>query len=290
MSIVKGVVVFLVHAGIFGLLLAAGLRSKIRDLAQPGGVLVRALLVIEVAVPLVAMLAVALFRVPEAGTALFLIAAVCPGAPFIVRTTEKGGGRASLALTLLVITSLAAPLAIPIWIWLMGRFYGFGASIAPLAVAKVVLPSVIVPLALGMLGRRFVPRLADRVVPWLDRFFKVVLVVVVPLLLVLGGRVLFHTRPATFAAALVIVLVSTALGAWAGGPAAEDRVAVSVAAVNGNPALAMLVFTAVFPDLRAAAMLSAYIILRAVVSLLYVRLFTRRRRDAPAPREARGTA
>jgi BASS family bile acid:Na+ symporter len=290
MSIVRAVVVFLVQAGIFALLLGAGLRSKLRDLAQPSAVLLRALLVIEVAVPLVAMLAVALFRVSEVGAALLLIAAACPGAPFIVRRTEKGEGRASLALTLLVITSLAAPLAVPVWVSLMGRFYGFGASIAPLAVAKVVLPSVIVPLALGMLGRRLAPRLADRVAPWLDGIFKVALVLVVPLLLVLGGRVLIHTRPGTFAAALVIVLASTALGAAAGGSAVEDRVAVSVAAVNGNPALAMLVFTGVFPDLRAAALMSAYIVLRAVVSWLYVRLFTRRRRPAPAPHAARGTA
>src|SRR5690606_38283557 len=85
---------FLLHNLIFALILSIGLAAKPSDLAlivrQPR-LYARAVVVMELLVPLLAIAAVLAFDVPPIGTAMIVLMAICPGAPFIPLATKRKG-------------------------------------------------------------------------------------------------------------------------------------------------------------------------------------------------------
>lgn len=270
---------FVVGHLVFALMLSVGLQASLRDLRdlqRRPGLYLRALVVLELAVPLLALVAVTLFRPPRIAAGALLVMAVCPGVPLVTRTVGRKGGDLHTALNIVLVVTLLAPLTVPAWLAVLGHVYGQPLSLSPGAVFDTVVPVLVLPLVMGMVLRVLAPRWAPTVGRVASVFVVVALVVTALVLLVSGGRMLLQLTPRMLPAQLFLITVSAALGHWAGGPRREDRITLAFAAVLDNPALALAIVEANFPDSPARPVLAVYLLGR-MLSLLPYQLWAKRR-------------
>jgi BASS family bile acid:Na+ symporter len=257
---------------VWAAVLSVGLRTSWGDLRQAfkqPGLLLRGLLVVELAVPLLTLAIVKLLPVDAPAAGVLLIAAVCPGAPFLVGNVARMGGTREVALALLMVVAFLAPFIAPAWMWALGRFFDVQVSIAPLAVVGVFARSVFIPLAIGLVVRAAAPTFAERAALWIDRAFIVGVLVLAVSLLFIGLPQLLRSEPWSIVAAALVVLGSAALGHAAGGPLLPDRMAFAIAAVLGNPGLVLLALAGIFDKADAAAAISALLIMRLLALAPY---------------------
>lgn len=292
----KAIVSFLIQYLVFASMLSIGLavrRADIEDIRRRPKLYVRALLVIEIGVPLLAIAVVAILSPPWLAAETILLMSICAGAPFIPRVTKQKGEKRHgvVGLNILLLAAILAPVAVPIWVSVIDRSFSFGLTVSPAIVIKRVVPAIIAPLLLGAGVRRVLPRGADLLARLADDFFRVALVVAVVVVLYVGIPVLFEVRPMTVLAAFLVVLGSALMGFWASRPNTELGHAVGVAAALGNPALALAVVAASYVGFKAAALMAAYVIFRKLALIPFELIAKRRggrggrRPAAKAPRE-----
>jgi bile acid:Na+ symporter, BASS family len=268
----RTLVAFLAAHLVFALMLAVGLQVRlgdVDDVRRRPALYLRSLAVIELAVPLLAIAVVAVFRPPPLAMGALLLMAVCPGVAMLTRAAPKKGGSLTTAVNMLLLLSLLAPLTVPAWLAVLARVYDRPLQLAPGQVFATVAPAVLLPLALGMVVHALLPRLAPKLSRAAMLFFNVALLVVAVLLVVKAGPALLQVGPRALLAMLVLITASALLGHWAGGPRLEDRRTVALAAVFGNPALAIAIIKVNFPDSPAVPLLGAYLLLRALALLPY---------------------
>jgi len=277
----RQVVSFLLGHLVFALVLGVGLSTSIQELRQElrnrRGLLVRATVVANLVVPLVAMLAMIALPLPPRLEILVLLMAICPGAPFFLNRFRSAS---SLASDMLLVVSLAGIVTVPLWTWIIGRAFPYQLVISAGDVLLVLFKSVLLPLALGLLIRQFLPSVAPglaRVSGW---FYKLALVVAVVLALVVGGKVVWQAPLSSVLVVVLLTIVSALLGHWAGGPDPDDRKMVATLAALGNPGLALAVVHHSYPDVKAGAVVIAYILVRALTLLPY-QLWSKRRLHPP---------
>ncbi|MBH8553465.1 bile acid:sodium symporter family protein [Nostocaceae cyanobacterium CENA357] len=111
-----------------------------------------------------------------------MILAACPGGPTSNMITFLAGGDVALSVTLTAISSLITVFTIPLVINLsMQRFLGEGTTLQLPFLSTVLQIAVItlLPIAIGMIAKRYAPGLADKVdkpVKWLSLFFLAVVI------------------------------------------------------------------------------------------------------------------
>jgi BASS family bile acid:Na+ symporter len=140
-------------------------------------------------------------------------------------------------------------------------------------VATLVLQTILIPLAAGMLLSRFLParrHIGSRLVT-----LGLLLLIAGALpLLILGWRA-FDTLSGNgaMAAIAIFVVASIAAGHLLGGPRAEDRTALAMATSARHPGLAIAIAQANFPEQSTlvAGAIVIYLILRLVLSVPYLR-------------------
>jgi BASS family bile acid:Na+ symporter len=181
---------------------------------------------------------------------------------------------------LLVAAAVSAIVFVPIEVQLIGQIFGKPVHMPPSAVARIVLVSVLLPLAMGVLARRFAPDLAGRAAKPIGAAATALLILVA--LLILGSA----WRPAvsligsgTLVAAMVFVVIGLGVGHLLGGPEPEDRTVLALATACRHPGVAMAIAGANFPaqKLQLPAVL-LYILMSAILSIPY--LAWRKRRAA----------
>src|SRR5277367_6140303 len=125
-----------------------GLRSTVRDasaLFRHPVLLVRSLFAMNVLLPLFAALMLAKFALrPPIGIALIAVA-VSPVPPFLPGQQLKLVERQEFVLGLFGASSLLAIVLAPLTIGLIGLFSARQVSISPIAIAKIVALTVLVP-------------------------------------------------------------------------------------------------------------------------------------------------
>jgi BASS family bile acid:Na+ symporter len=281
-SMVRQILSFLLGYLVFALVLFIGLQTSPADLRRAlrsSGLLARTVLVANVAVPLLTLFVVLLLTLPPRVEAMLLLMAICPGAPFLLLRYKS---QAALPSVLLIDVSLWALVTTPMWVAIVNRLFPFHFQTSALQVLLVLAKTVLLPLALGVLIRRLLPRLAPPLARVASLYYQATLVIAVVLVLIKGGPAVLQTPPLAIAEIVLLALASALMGHWAGGPTAEGRSVVANLAALGNPALAVAIASRSFPDFRVPAMLLAYLLLRALALVPY-RLWSKRHGQPPHP-------
>jgi BASS family bile acid:Na+ symporter len=208
---------------------------------------------------------------PPVKIALVLLA-VSPVPPVLPWQQLKVGGKSDYVGSLLMIAAAVSILFVPLTIELLGKIFGHDIHIGPLAVAKVMGTTVLLPLAAGMFLRKLSPQLAEKASPAISRAALL-------LLLVAGSVLLVIVRPGileligngTILAIAVFVLAGAAIGHWLGGPDAAERSSLALATASRHPGLALAIAAANFPNQRrnVAAVILLYFLVKAVVLMPY---------------------
>jgi BASS family bile acid:Na+ symporter len=240
---------------------------------QPA-LLLRCVLSMNVVMPLIVIAATRALDLPfEIRVALVAIS-ISPVPPILQKNQLGAGGRIEFVTGLLVAMSALAIVLVPLWVWIIDRVFSHHGELYPLAVAKVMLTTVFVPLTLGLLIRRFVPAARRASAPVMTIAGAMLAIVAVILIWGLREQVM-----ALIGNGLILVIVAIVVVGLDRRPPARraDRgltaPPLAMATASRHPAVALAVATSgaaveAKPEL---AIILLYLVVATVVSIPYRR-------------------
>ena len=268
------------------IMLSAGLeinREHLMTVLKNYGLIARALLANFIIVPLLAVLIARLLHLDGYVAVGFLLMAIAPGVPFLVRAAgRKPGGSLGFAAALAFLMPAISIVTIPLTSALIfppdiAEHVPFGKLLATLVVFQLA------PLLIGLLIADRAPAVAARLQrPLLLLFFLAILA-----LLVLLGPSLVEAVMAVYGshgiwAMLIVVLLSVVTGWLLGGPEIEYRRTLSIATALRNIGTCAVIATASFPDTLVAPTVLTYFLVQFIVSVIFRVYFHRTASAAPA--------
>ena len=175
-----------------------------------------------------------------------------------------------------VAAALAAILSVPLMAALFTSAFSLeGWSVRPADVAAQVGTSQILPLACGLLVRRFWPAWADRWLGRCDRLANLLLLALALLVLAKAGPALLafaQSSLLSLALMALLVLLTLVVGWWAAGSGRQERTTVPLVVSMRNPGLALLLASSDasrVEGLKLAILL--YLLTTVVLEIPYVR-------------------
>jgi BASS family bile acid:Na+ symporter len=282
--VVKIVLVLSIFLSMFGLGLATR-RGALLYLFRHPALLARSLVSMYALVPLFALTLATGFDLHPALQAALVALAVSPVSPLIPGKELKAGGRDAYAIGLLAITALLSVALVPLAIQLMGRAFGVSPAVPPAEVAKVVLATVLVPLALGILVRRLARSFAERITHRTQVVAMVLLALgALPLLIKVAPAMGRLIGDGTVVAITGMVAAALGIGHLLGGPAPQDRMVLAMSNASRHPAVALTAAAVAAPEQRVAGAILLYLLISSVGAAFYARVLQHRgAREAEMP-------
>ncbi len=254
------------------LIFAVGLGSTPADLMylwRRPKELLRSLLAMYVAVPLVALLVAKMLPLGVAVKTAILVLAISAGAPLLPKKLMKIG-REGYVFSLVVTSSLLAVVVVPAWLALLGPLFGREASVEPRAVALIIAKAFLAPLVVGMLLRWPLSKVAERLSERILGVAGAALLVAGLTLLALHWRLLVEVGWGPLLALAGMTAVALAIGHVLGGPDPSDRTALAISCASRHVGIAMLAASTV-PGPKTVALVLAYSLASAAVSIPYLK-------------------
>lgn len=262
----------LLKAAVGVIIFAIGMDSTRKDatyLLHRPALLLRSVLAMYVLVPLAALALVKWLTLSPGTEIGLLVLAASAGAPLLPRKLMRIGD-GDYAFSLVLLSSLLAIVVVPAWLSLLGPHFGSPKEVAPTQVALVLAKSFLLPLALGMLLRWWLPDFAQR---WASRLIGsagMVLSVCALALLALHWDLLLDGSWTAVLSLMALVAIALAIGHALGGPHNDDRTALAVACASRHVGIAIAV-AASLPGPRTAVIMAVYIVASAAVCMPYLR-------------------
>ncbi len=262
--------------------IAIGLRYTVGHLVHSFAqtrLMIRALLLNLVIVPLGVWILTQSLPIPPGVVIGLLLLAAAAGGPFGITATQLADGDVAFALALVTILQVARIVTVPFW---LGVFLPFG----PPEVVQVTVSLVsyiLLPLALGMVLRRF---LRDRSLRWslmAQRVGSVLIVVVIVSAVLLYRSTLAAVALSwTMPIILGIQFLGWGLGYILGGPETAGRRTVAVTTIVRSSAAALLIANQVYSEqpLVAATVLTYSVVGLGVAALAAVSMGHLHRTDS----------
>ena len=256
---------------VFGFGLAATFEDALYVFHRPG-LLVRSLLAMFVAMPIVVLALVHIFNAPRVVEIVLISLAISPIPPFLPRKLQKAGAKSAYVLGLLTTASLLSIVIVPVWMYLLGRFFDRPFVMPTSKVTGMILQAVVLPLVAGLVVRRILPNLADRIEKPVGKVAGILLGVVV---LVLVGGSLPEMWKLIGGGTLAMMVAFTAIGLAAGHlfaePSIENENVLALATASRHPGIAFTLASANFPDERFGATILLYLIVGAIACIPYMK-------------------
>ena len=159
--------------------------------------------------PLLAWLLTSAFSLPKELALGVILVGCCPGGTASNVITYLAKGDLALSVGMTATSTLLAPILTPLLVWLMA---GTMVHVNTLGMLQSIVYVVIAPIIGGLLCQRFLPRLTQRVTPYLPAFSSIVIAMVVGIIvshnasrLMVGGMLV-----------LVVVMLHNLLGLMLG--------------------------------------------------------------------------
>lgn len=243
--------------------------------------LLRGFLAMSVVVPAVAAAFALLTDLPRPVAIAIIAMSISPVPPILPISQMKGGARPEYAYGMLVAAALLSVVTVPVAVIGFGALFGQETRFPPAAVAKIVVISVLAPVALGIAVRHFWTDVAERLGPWVMKTANVVLVAAMLPILVRAWPAMrgLMSTGTSVAVVLAVVVIAIAAGHLLGGPDREDRVALAIGSAVRHPGVALAIARTNAPDepLVPAAILTYFLtalVLTGVYSAVRKRLTT----------------
>jgi len=252
------------------LMVAIGLGAtfaEVLDVAKNGRLVAQAALANYVCVPAVAVGLLLLFRAAPMVAAGFLIAAVCPGAPYGPPFTGMAKGNVGVSVGLMVILAGSSALVAPLLLRLLLPVIS-GSDRLQINAAKVVatlLVTQLVPLGVGLAVRQRSPSLAGRLLKPANLLSAVLNLALIALIIGVHFQLLIAIRPRGLVGMLVLVLAALAVGWSLGRPGSENRKAMAITTAVRNVGVSLVIATASFPGTAAVTAALAFGLFQTVV-------------------------
>ena len=229
-------------------MLSVGLGFTTQEIIGPlrnVSAVIRALLANFVLVPLLAFVVVQVFPLnPSLALGLMLIASAA-GAPFLIKLTATAGGRVGLSATLLILLMPVTIVFLPLVVPLLAP----AAQVNAGAIARPLILTMLLPLAVGIFVREHAERLAESLQPIMSSVASVALValIVSTILLNIGGILgIFGTG--ALLASIILVTGAFLIGYALGSPDRDAQTVLGLGTGQRNVAAATVVATQAIGD------------------------------------------
>jgi BASS family bile acid:Na+ symporter len=269
-------------------LFSVGLRASLQDatyLFRRPGELVRALLAMNVVMPLFTLTLISMVEFVPAVRIALVALSLSPIPPPIPAKGVKSGGSASYALGLQVAVGSLAIIFVPLAMAAIGQVRGMALQTSIARVAVVVFVSILIPIGAGIFVHKVWPALAERFARPLTSISGLGVAVCIIVVWIAAAPAMWSlVGNGTVIALAAFVLAGLASGHVLGGPDPRNRIALAIAAASRHPGVALILATANFPEetLVGPAVL-LYLLVNAVVAVPYILWATRRQPSTLAP-------
>jgi BASS family bile acid:Na+ symporter len=269
-----GLINVLVTVLLVEMMIAIGLGvtlAELSDVVRNGRLPGLTLLANYIFFPAITVGLLLLFRPADPTVSIgFLILAVCPGAPFGPPCTRLAGGNVATAVGLMAILAGTSALAAPLLLqWLLPLLADAGPlEVNSARIFGTLLVTQLVPLCLGLWLRQRRPNLAARLVRPAGQICSLLSLVTVAIILYAQSGMLAEIRLRGYAAMLLLLVASFALGWLCGGPERGNRKAVTLTTSLRNVGVGLVIATGNFANTAAQTAVLAYGLVEIAGSLL----------------------
>ena len=270
----------LLRTSVVLMLFAFALEATPKDLAflfRRPAQLVRTLISMSVAAPLLAAVLVALFSPPPVVAIALVALAISPVPPILPQKETRAGGARSYALATLFVVAVSSIAFIPLTIELFGRAYGRAVTVPMSAVAELVAITVVAPLVAGVAVAWIAPRIAVRLARPLGLVALGLLVLfVLPVLFIERHAMLALIGDGTLLLFMAFNVIALIIGHSLGGPLPEHRTVLALSTATRHPGIAFALASANFANRKEVlAAIGLFLIVNAVVSGGYLLWYKR---------------
>jgi BASS family bile acid:Na+ symporter len=251
--------------------------------------LLRSLLAMAVVMPIFAGLVVHALELPPAVEITLVVLSVSPVPPILPKKEVAAGGRHSYALGLLVAASVMSILFVPAAVELFSRAFDKPFQMSPASIARIVITSVIGPLAVGMALRIVWPGFAKRFAAPLSRVASLLLIAaVLPVLFVQRSALLSVIGNGALVAMAAFAVVGLATGFLLGGPERTDRTVLALSTASRHPGVAVAIAGTNFPNQKLILpAILLYLAVSTILTTVFLRFLRRRGPDSSHREEKR---
>ena len=244
-------------------MLAVGLSLTVREILAPlrnYRLIVLALLANFALMPLAAHVITKLLRLDQPLGIALLLLGTAAGAPFLPLLARISKGNLAFAVGLMVLLMVVTvgymPLVLPLLLE--------GVSVDPMKIGRSLVFLMMLPLAIGLLVRARLGRLAAKVQPSLSRVSILSLILIALLLITNMQNVLSLYGTRGVLASIFFVAAGSGVGWVLGGPQSDTRGVMALGTAQRNIAAALVVGGQNFNDPKVIVM----VVVVAIVGLL----------------------
>jgi len=267
-------ILFVLKASILLNVFAIGLKAGVHDatyMFRRPGKLAKALLAMNILMPLFAVAFVLAFHLKHAVEVALVALAVSPVPPILPRKLRKAGATESDTIGLLVAVGILAIVFVPAAMEILERVFHVPLRMTFASVAALVFITIILPLALGIAVHTLAPVAADRLVNPIAKIASIALLLSAVVILFSGAPAIWElTGNGTLVAIAAFVLVGLLIGHFVGGPKPENRAGLAMATASRHPGIAIALAVANFPEEKLAiSAVLLYLLVNILVSIPY---------------------
>jgi bile acid:Na+ symporter, BASS family len=247
-------------------------REDLLYLLRRPRVLVRSLVAMFVVMPVFAILMTRLGSFNRAVAIALIALSISPVPPLLPRKVTKSGGHPPYGLGLMVTAASLSIVFVPLAVYLIGKYLNRPFAMGPGAVAELIVLSILVPLAAGIVFRKVAPTPAARIADPLARIAGIVLLVGVLCILAFSLPTAWGLiGDGTIVAFVAFVSVGLTVGHFFGGPGSEQRLTLALSTASRHPALALAIAGANIPEERRVIdAVLLYLVVSALLTIPYV--------------------
>jgi bile acid:Na+ symporter, BASS family len=258
---------------LFEMMAAIGLGvtfAEIASVAKNRRLVGRAALANYVCFPAAAVGLLLTFRADPLVAAGFLIAAVCPGAPYGPPFTGMARGNVTVAVGLMVLLAGSSAVVAPVLLRALNPVTSGGVDVQ-IDAGKLIgtlLVAQFLPLGAGLGVRHWFPALAARLKRPAGLLSIVLNVATLALVVIAQFDMLVRVPARAFAGMTALVFAGLVAGWLLGGPGGETRTAVSFATAVRNVGVSLVIATTSFPGTPAVTAATAFAVFQTVLLAL----------------------
>jgi bile acid:Na+ symporter, BASS family len=269
----KELVSILAQAALFLVMVSFGLQSNARGVLaamRNTDLLVRGVVAVNCVVPLVALICCLLLPISPEVKIGIVVMAVSPLAPVLPAKMRGATFDTSACVGIYVALILLAVIFVPLTIGLISAFSPVHASVDVISLAKLVLLSVLAPVAIGIAVGTFAPALAKKgaKIATILGFGGLALLVVL-VLYKSAGATLALIGDGSVMAIAITVLAGVVAGHLLGRPDPGRSHALALAAGIRHPGIAALIAKENFTDPKVMLAIVLFLLTSVVVATAY---------------------
>lgn len=225
-----------------------------------------------------------IFHLTDGDLAGIFLIGVAPGAPLLTRNVARRGFEMHLAATYQVWAAMMIPIMIPIIVYGAGRLYDREIWIPPRELIGQIVVKQLLPLGLGMLIARTIPKLSQKYQPTLNTLGNIVLTIVLILALFKIGPALKGITPMLPVVALLLAVGCVGMVWLMALPDTIVRHTFAISNANRHVGLALMLSGEYMHSTRALPAIACYALVVPFVMIVFVKWY-RRRHPLPEAKE-----